>query len=101
MTYSIVFTQSARDEARSAAQYITDEGSPAAANAWLDGLVEAVNSLSEHPHRCGYARENAAHQEAELRQLLFKSHRVIYTVVESDVFVLHVLHQRQDELDEV
>ena len=52
-------------------------------------------------HRCARAREHAAFPDLELRQLLFKSHRIIYKVAGDEVFILHVRHGRQDSLDEV
>lgn len=99
MTYTIVFTQPAQDAALETASYLREEASPEVANTWLDGIIETIYSLTEHPHRCGYARENADH-EAELRQILYKSHRVIYTVEQQSVVVLYIRHQRQDQLRE-
>lgn len=101
MTFHIVFTDPAREQAKAAARYITEEASPEAAAHWLDGLMEAIESLTTLPHRCGYARENALFPGAELRQLLFKSHRVIYTVRGEQVHIMHVRHVRQDSLEEM
>jgi plasmid stabilization system protein ParE len=101
VTYQIIFTVAAREQARAVAHYITEEGSPEAAGQWLDGLMEAIETLATLPHRCGYARESDLFPGAELRQLLFKSHRVIYTVRDEQVHILHVRHVRQDRLEEL
>lgn len=100
MTYKIVFTQPARDAALDNAAYLRAEASAEVASRWLDGIIETINSLSTHPHRCGYARENAEHGR-ELRQVLYKSHRVIFTVDGQNVVVLYVRHQRQNEMGEI
>lgn len=101
MTHRIVFTKAAQEQAKAVASYIEDQGSPEAAAAWLDGLVEGISSLATLPHRCGFARENDLFPNAELRQLLFKSHREIYTVIGDEVHILHVRHVRQDTLGEL
>lgn len=101
MTFEILFHTAARDEAKDAARYIREEGGEAAAERWLDGLIEKIGSLREHPHRCGYAREHEHGGEDELRQLLYGSHRVIYTVIGERVHILRVRHQRQNELNDV
>jgi len=97
----IIFHPLARDEANEAAMYIRDKSSPETALRWREGLMEAVYSLTKLPHRCGYARENGYVRKRELRQLLYKSHRVIYTVIDDEVHILRVRHQRQDELGEL
>lgn len=101
MTHRIVFTEAAREQAKAAARYIAEQGSPQVATEWLDGLIEAIESLATLPHRCGLARENDLFPDAELRQLIFKSHRVIYTVIGDEVTILHVRHGRQDVIDDL
>jgi len=100
MDYRIVFTSAAMDEARVAAAYITAIGSPRAAADWLEGIIEAVQSLRTLPHRHGLARESSRHPDAELRQVVHKSHRVIYTVQGDAVYVLHIRHTARQDLDQ-
>lgn len=92
MAYRVVFRAEARDEALDAADYIAAHSSPEIALGWYEGLEAAIASLSEMPARCGYARENDAFPRIELRQLIFKSHRLIFTVRGDEVHVLHVRH---------
>ncbi len=82
-------------------RYLREEASVEVAHDWYSGLIEAITSLETLPHRCARAREHAAFPDLELRQLLFKSHRIIYKVAGDEVFILHVRHGRQDSLDEV
>ena len=100
MTYRVILHTQALNEALDAADYIAAEGSAETSRRWFEELNEKLRSLETHPHRCGYARENE-HVEPELRQLLFHSHRVIYTVIEDEVHVLRVRHQQQDELGDL
>jgi len=100
MEYRVIFTAAAMEEARAAAAYIALAGSRRAAEDWLEGIVEAVRSLGTLPHRHGLARESSRHPDAELRQVIYKSHRVIYTVQENAVYVLHIRHAARQDLDQ-
>lgn len=44
------------------------------------------------PERCALAREDTAFHGIELRQLVFKSHRVLFVVRGGDMHVLHIRH---------
>lgn len=101
MPHTIVFRSEARDEALNAAGYIAEHGSPGAAQRWYEGLEAAVASLASMPARCGYARENESFRGVELRQLVYKSHRLIFTVRGDEVHVLHVRHVARTNLDDI
>lgn len=79
-----------------AAFHYIQERSPSNAAKWLTGLYQCIDTLERMPSRCALARE-CQYFEAELRQLLFKSHRIIFRVedVEKIVRVLYVLHAKQ------
>ena len=100
MTFRVILHHKALVEAFDAAKHIADEGSPEYARRWYDDLSQKLQSLEHNPHRCSYAREHDGSEPA-LRQLLFHSHRLIYTVIGDEVHVLRVRHPRQDELDEM
>ncbi len=101
MQYQVIFTEPARAHAKAVARYISEEASPGIADAWFEGLTEAILSLSTLPNRGGIARENDWFDGGELRQLVFKSHRIIYTVRDAHVYILHVRHGSQDDLEKV
>lgn len=90
MRYKVMFRAEARDEALDAADYIAQNASPEIALSWYEGLEAAIASLADMPARCAYARENEAFPNVELRQLVFKSHRLIFTIRGDEVHVLHV-----------
>ena len=99
MKYKVVFRAEARDEAVEAAGYIADQGYPETALRWYDGLEEAIASLASMPARCPHAREHGLIPHVELRQLIFKSHRLIFTIRGDEVHVLHVRHVARENLD--
>ncbi len=99
MRYAIIFRPKARDEALGAADYIVEQSSPAIALVWYEGLEAAVASLEDLPARCGYAREHNAFPEVELRQLIYKSHRLIFIIRENEVHILHVRHIARSNLE--
>ncbi|MDC0935602.1 type II toxin-antitoxin system RelE/ParE family toxin [Pirellulales bacterium] len=69
---------------------------------WYFGLSEAIRSLAEQPLRCSLARENNRFA-FELRELLFghskrNRHRILFTVEDDTVYVLHIRHSARDEV---
>jgi plasmid stabilization system protein ParE len=65
---------------------------------WLEELKDTLGSLSEFPHRCSLAPENAEFPFA-VRQLLYgrKPHRyrVLFTIEADTVIILHIRHGRR------
>jgi plasmid stabilization system protein ParE len=74
---------------------------PGAAARWFNRFVDAVNSLTESPARCGLAPENDA-VEPEIRQPLYGRrsavYRAILTITGRDVRVLHIRHAAREAL---
>lgn len=60
-----------------------------------EGLEAAILSLETMPGRCALAREHKAFPGVELRQLVYKSHRVIFVIRKKEVHVLHLRHVAQ------
>jgi mRNA-degrading endonuclease RelE of RelBE toxin-antitoxin system len=70
--------------------------------------MNAIATLQEKPRRCAFAPENDELIE-ETRQLIYgksrNKYRILFTIREDTVFVLHVRHSSQapltsDEIDE-
>ncbi len=99
MRYEVRFSAEAQQEAAEAAAFIAKQTSKAAAERWYDGLEKALASLESMPARFGPAREAASFPDADLRQCVYGSHRMIFTIREGTVHVLHVRHSAQDTLD--
>ena len=60
---------------------------------WYVALRKAVNSLRKFPMRCSLAYEST--DEKEVRLLFFAQHRLVFSIEGSNVYVVHVRHQRQ------
>ena len=95
MNFDIVVAPPAVVEIAEAAQFITERGYPQTADRWIDAIYETIASLRSSPHRCPLAREDEVFTE-ELRQLIYKSHRIIFTIRGQTVHVLHVRHAAMD-----
>lgn len=101
MRYTVIFRPEARDEALDAADYIAAHGSPEIALRWYKGLEAVIASLAEMPASHGYAREHGAFPRVELRQVVFKSHRLIFIIRGEEVHVLHIRHVARANLDDI
>ena len=85
-------TATAERQLREAFHYIYQRA-PLNAGRWLNGIRDAIETLEAFPTRCGIAPEGKF-VDAELRHLLFKSHRIIFEVDEQarKVRILYVRH---------
>ncbi len=90
MTYRVQIQPPAAEDLDAAYRWIA-ERSPGVAARWLDGASRAIQTLSRFPERCPLAPEHDAFQEV-IRQLLYGDYRVLFTVDDSQVRVLHVRH---------
>ncbi len=63
--------------------------------------MQVVRSLSQNPQRCGVARENDKFP-FEVRELLYgakrRKHRVLFTIHDDLILVLHIRHYAQRDL---
>ena len=101
MRYRVEISDVAQAEADAAYLWIS-QFSPDRAAKWYDGLLTAIESLSEFPLRCPIAPENDRFAP-ELRQLIYgritSAYRILFTIFESpdpsedpEVRILHVRH---------
>jgi plasmid stabilization system protein ParE len=105
MNFSVEFTDVADMEAQEIWLYLLGRN-PNYAERWQRGLEEAVASLETFPRRCSLAPENRSFPY-ELRQLLYGSYRLLFTLIDADgdgendtVRILHIRHQAQRWLDD-
>lgn len=86
-TFRVEFTPDARQDIIAYAQYIANqEKDGSRALAWYEGMHAAVMGLATMPNRHGLARENDIFED-EVRQVVYASHRIIYSVHENDGLV--------------
>jgi plasmid stabilization system protein ParE len=98
--YRLILQPAAEKDIEAAFRWIQDQ-SPSRATQWLNGLMQAIESLTVFPLSCPLAPENHYFIE-EIRQLLYGKrgsvYRVLYTVLGSEIHVLHVRHGSRDVL---
>jgi plasmid stabilization system protein ParE len=93
--YEVIVTPGAEVGIISAFQYI-EQRAPLNAVRWIKELYSCIAGLEISPRRCALAREDE-YFEGELRQLIFKSHRIVFRIEEERkiVRILYVVHGRQ------
>jgi plasmid stabilization system protein ParE len=92
MIYDVIVTPAAEYDIAEAFAYIHARA-PENAKRWIRGLYKLVGKLELMPKRCGRARE-ADDLGLDLRQVVFKSHRIVFRIDEASrvVRVLRVFH---------
>lgn len=90
-----VFVQAEAEHELKAAQRWIARQSPRAAKLWHDEVRRRIDSLKQFPARCPLAPESESFSE-EIRHLVCDKVRVIFTIREGAVLVLHVRHTSQD-----
>jgi plasmid stabilization system protein ParE len=88
--YAVILHPEAEAEIAAAFAFIQTE-SPLNAARWLRGLYATIDGLETFPRRFGRARESED-LGVDLRQLVYKSHRLIFEVQGETVYVLHFRH---------
>jgi plasmid stabilization system protein ParE len=104
MEFRVEHTDSAEMELAQGFDWVLQRSqSRAVAERWAKSLVEAIESLSRNPKRCPLAPENESFAE-EVRQLLHGrgrgQRRIVFTIEEDVVKVLHVRHASRDSADD-
>lgn len=98
MKFSIVVEDSAEDDIVDIYRDLKKNArDPQYPDRWLDEAYEEIHSLTTSPLRCSRAPEDDHFQE-EIRQLICDWYKVLFTVKEQTVHVLHVRHERRDTL---
>ena len=95
--YKILIPDSVKISLNQQLNYIAAEHcQPALALQWLDGIIEAIQSLSTFPERCAAAPEDfyfKKSHETTIRHLIYKkSFRIIFTIKKNEVRILSVKH---------
>ena len=97
-TYTVNITDEVAADIEKAFDYIHEQ-SPQNAVKWLRELYKAIDTLETMPDRCPLIREHDAFEE-QVRNLLFYSHRIIFTINEgTETVQVHAFrHAAQDEI---
>jgi plasmid stabilization system protein ParE len=101
MKYKLIISTRAQLDRDRAYEWYKSNYPKEFADRWYEGIANAVGSLRQNPLRCGKAHE--AHQFSfALYELLFgkrrNKHRILFTVHEDTVVILHLRHSAQRDL---
>lgn len=101
MTYNVIVTPTADDEAMEAVRWHA-ERSVDAAQRWHDGLTRAIDSLAKMPSRCPVSQADSQALGCEVRQLLYGKrrgvYRILFSIARDTVWVLRIRHGAQGPL---
>ncbi len=96
MLFSVQLTDDAARDLEELCDYVEKRDAPGRAEHVLERIEKVFDSLSAHPHRGNYPKELLDIGIQEYREVFFKPYRVIYRVMESDVYVLLIADGRRD-----
>ena len=101
MSYQVIVTPTADDEAMEAVRWYA-ERSAEAAQRWLDGLTRAIGSLAKLPTRCPVSQHDSHALGCEVRILLYGKrrgvYRILFSIVDDTVWVLRIRHGKRGPL---
>jgi toxin ParE1/3/4 len=96
MPFRVFLTNDAARDLEELYDYIALHDAPRKADYVLDQIEKAFSKLSELPERGAYPKELLTLGIREYRQIFFKPYRIIYRVMEKDVYVLLIVDGRRD-----
>ena len=96
MPFAVLLTHDAAHDLEELHDYIAEHDTYEKADSVLNRIEKAFSSLSEFPERGTYPKELTALGIHEYREIFFKPYRIIYRVMEKNVYVLLIVDGRRD-----
>lgn len=96
MPFSVLLTNDAAHDLNELYDFITGHDSPRKADYVLDQIEKTFSTLSEFSERCVYPKELLKLGIREYREIFFKPYRIIYRVINKNVYVLLIVDGRRD-----
>ena len=96
MPFSVLLTDNAARDLNELYEYIEGHDQSGKADHVLEQIEKAFTRLSESPERGAYPKELLALGIREYREIFFKPYRIIYRVIENNVYVLLIVDGRRD-----
>jgi plasmid stabilization system protein ParE len=101
MTFRVETTAAAEQDADAILDWLVSQHAGDTGIRWFLALQDAVASLAELPARCPLAPESTAFP-FEVRHLLYGRpphvYRILFTIEDNTVYVLHIRHGRRQPL---
>jgi toxin ParE1/3/4 len=96
MSFSVHLTDDAARDLEELYDYIDQRDVPGKADYVIEQIEKVFSSLSENPRRGVYPRELVSIGIKEYREVFFKPYRIIYRIIEKNVFVLLIVDGRRN-----
>jgi plasmid stabilization system protein ParE len=95
MEYTVYLDDGVREDMLEIAEWIARD-SPGEAARWMLRIWDAIESLRTFPERCPIWRQVESRGQ-EIRHLIVGDYRVLFTIDDDRVLVLHVRHAARRE----
>jgi toxin ParE1/3/4 len=96
MPFTVLLTHDAARDLDELYDYIALHDAPRKVDYVLGQIEKTFSQLSEFPERGAYPKELLAIGIREYREIFFKPYRIIYRVLEHNVYVLLIADGRRD-----
>jgi toxin ParE1/3/4 len=96
MPFTVLLTHDAARDLDELYDYIARHDAPRKADYVLEQIEKTFSQLSESPERGAYPKELLALGAREYREIFFKPYRIIYRVLDKNVYVLLIADGRRD-----
>jgi len=96
MLFAVLLTNDAARDLEELYDYIALHDAPQRADYVLEQVEKAFSTLSEFPERGAYPKELVSLGIREYREIFFKPYRIIYRVIEKNIYVLLIVDGRRD-----
>ena len=96
MAFLVQLTDDATRDLEEICDYIDRHDVPSRADYVLEQIEKAFSSLSEYPERGNYPTELLDIGIREYREIFSRPYRIIYRVMENNVYVLLIADGRRD-----
>jgi len=96
MPFAVLLTNDAARDLNELYDYIAVHDSPRKTDYVLERIEKTFSTLSEFPERGVYPKELLKLGIREYREIFFKPYRIIYRVMDKNVYVLLIVDGRRD-----
>jgi len=96
MPFAVLLTNDAARDLTELYDYIAANDSPRKADYVLKQIEKIFSTLSEFPERGVYPKELLKLGIREYREIYFKPYRIIYRIMDKNVYVLLIVDGRRD-----
>ena len=96
MNHSVYITDDAASDLQALFLYIESNDSTTSANYVLDEISKAFESLNKNPERGRIPTELQYLGISDFREIFFKPYRIIYRIINNDVYVMVIIDGRRD-----